>query len=95
MKLFLTKKENKTKNMKETTTRSIQEIINNTYKKYNITFKNREDLYRDCGTLISVDDYCTEHPDSYCISKNINAINFDKKMEKIIKSKKKEKMNLC
>ena len=30
--------------MKETTTRSIQEIINDTYKKYNITLKSREEL---------------------------------------------------
>ena len=77
--------------MKETTTRSIQEIINDTYKKYDITLKSREELYRDCGTLISVDDYCTEYPDSYCISKNINAINFDKKMDKIIKRRKRRK----
>ena len=54
--------------MKETTTRSIQEIINDTYKKYNITLKSREELYRDCGTLISVDDYCTEYTDCHSIT---------------------------
>ena len=56
--IFYRKGEKKNNYMKNKQ-RSIQEIVSDTYKKYNFKLKTRDDYKRNCGTLISTDDYCT------------------------------------
>ena len=87
--IFYRKGEKKNNYMKNKQ-RSIQEIVSDTYKKYNFKLKTRDDYKRNCGTLISTDDYCTCYPNQYTISKIDNAMKFDKKMDKELKKKEKK-----